>query len=259
MKMSLPTLFDIRGKVAVVTGGATGIGIQMASALAEAGCNLVICSRKISRCQEATEELMKYGIEVLALECNVADEEQVHKTVKNTLGKFGAIDILVNNSGTTWGANPEDTPRDGWDKVLAVNLTGTFLFSKHVGKHMIQKKQGKIINISSVTAYKGMDHGVMNAIAYNTSKGGVISFTRDLAIKWAPYGINVNAIAPGWFPSDLSNRVLDEHGQKILAEIPMQRFGNQNDLKGLVVYLASPASGYVTGQTIVVDGGLSVG
>jgi NAD(P)-dependent dehydrogenase (short-subunit alcohol dehydrogenase family) len=256
--MSLASLFDIRGNVAVVTGGATGIGLQMASALAEAGCNLVICSRNLSRCREAAEKLKYYGVEVLAHECNVADEEQVQKTVEITLEKFGTIDILVNNSGTTWGANPQDTPRNGWDKVLAVNLTGTFLFSKHIGRHMIEKHRGKIINIASVTAYKGMEPEVMNAIAYNTSKGGVISFTRDLAVKWAPYGINVNAIAPGWFPSQLSNGVLDNHGLKLLDEIPMRRFGDSNDLKGLVLYLSCPASTYVTGQTIVVDGGLSV-
>jgi len=256
--MSLTSLFNIQGKTAIVTGGATGLGLQMAEALAEAGCNLVICSRNLAKCTEAAAQLKNYGVEVLALQCNVADEEQVQKVVQTTYETFGKIDVLINNSGTTWGANPEDTPRSGWDKVLAVNLTGTFLFCKHAGKYMIEQRQGKIINIASVTAFNGLESEIMNAIAYNTSKGGVISFTRDLAVKWATLGVNVNAIAPGWFPSQLSQWVLEHQAQKLLTEIPMKRFGGNEDLKGLVLYLASSASNYVTGQTIIVDGGLTV-
>jgi gluconate 5-dehydrogenase len=256
--MSLASLFNIRGRTAIVTGGATGIGLQMADALAEAGCNLVICSRNVDRCREATARLGDHGVEVLALPCDVSDEEQVQGVVQSTHSAFGGIDILINNSGTTWGASPEDTPRARWDRVLAVNLTGTFLFSKHVGKHMIEKGRGKIINVASVAAYTGMEAEVMNAIAYNTSKGGVVSFTRDLGVKWAPLGINVNAIAPGWFPSHMSQWVLEHQGEKLLREIPLKRFGGSEDLKGIALYLASPASDYVTGQTIVVDGGLIV-
>jgi NAD(P)-dependent dehydrogenase (short-subunit alcohol dehydrogenase family) len=250
-------LFDLSGKVAIVTGGGIGIGRQMAEGLAEMGADLVLCARHLERCEAAAAELRELGVQALGLRCDVRDPGEVDAVVERTRQEFGRIDVLVNNSGTVWGAAPEDTPLEGWQKVLDVNLTGTFLFSQAVGRAMIAQGGGKIINIASVLALRGAPPEILNAIAYSTTKGGILSFTRDLACKWAQHGITVNAIAPGWFPSDMSNVVLEKHGDKMRDAIPLRRFGGPDDLKGAVVFLASAASEYVTGQTIVVDGGQS--
>jgi NAD(P)-dependent dehydrogenase (short-subunit alcohol dehydrogenase family) len=254
--VGLPELFDLSGRVAIVTGGGTGIGRQMAEALAEAGADLVLCARKAERCEQAAAELSALGVRTLGLGCDVRDPEQVQSVVARAKHDLGRIDILVNNAGTVWGASPEDTPLEGWQKVIDVNLTGVFLCSQAAGRAMIEQDEGgKIVNIASVAAFAGGPQEVMNAIPYNASKGGVVSFTRDLACKWARHGINVNAIAPGWFPSDMSNFVLDRHGESLLDHVPLHRFGGPEDLKGAVVFLASRASDYVTGHTLVVDGG----
>ena len=171
--------------------------------------------------------------------------------------ELGRVDVLVNNAGTSWGATPEDHPLEGWQKVIDVNLTGVFLCSQAAGRVMIDHGGGKIINIASVAALGGAPPELMNAVAYNASKGGVVAFTRDLATKWAQHGINVNAIAPGWFPSDMNRMLLDAQPDAYLEHIPLKRFGGPDDLKGAVVFLASRASDYVTGQTLVVDGGQS--
>jgi NAD(P)-dependent dehydrogenase (short-subunit alcohol dehydrogenase family) len=252
----LQELFDLSGRVAIVTGGGTGIGRQMAEALAEAGADLVLCARKAERCEQAAGELAALGVRALGLGCDVRDPEQVQGVVARARDEFDRIDILVNNAGTVWGAAPEDTPLEGWQKVIDVNLTGVFLCSQAAGRAMIEQGEGgKIVNIASVAAFTGGPPEVMNAIAYNASKGGVVSFTRDLACKWAQHRINVNAIAPGWFPSDMSSFVLDRHGESLLDHVPLRRFGGPEDLKGAVVFLASRASDYVTGHTLVVDGG----
>jgi gluconate 5-dehydrogenase len=250
-------LFDLSGRVAIVTGGGTGIGRQMAEGLAEAGADLVLCARHLDRLEQAAEELRALGVRTLALQCDVRVPSQIEAVVDRARSELGRIDILVNNSGTVWGAWPEDTPLDGWQKVVDVNLTGTFLFSQTAGRVMIEQKGGKIVNIASVAALGGAPPEIMNSIAYSATKGGVVSFTRDLACKWARHGITVNAIAPGWFPSDMSNLVLDQHGEELYDDIPLRRFGGPDDLKGAVVFLASRASDYVTGQTLVVDGGQS--
>jgi NAD(P)-dependent dehydrogenase (short-subunit alcohol dehydrogenase family) len=250
-------LFDLTGRVAIVTGGGSGIGRQMAEGLAEMGADLVLCARHLDRCEQAATELRDFGVRTLALHCDVRDAAQVEAVVERTRSEFGGIDVLVNNSGTVWGAWPEDTPLEGWQKVVDVNLTGTFLFSQAAGRVMIEQKAGKIVNIASVAALTGSPPEIMNTIAYNATKGGIISFTRDLACKWARHGIAVNAIAPGWFPSEMSNFVLEQHGEALYDYIPLRRFGGPDDLKGAVVYLASRASDYVTGQTLVVDGGQS--
>jgi len=181
----------------------------------------------------------------------------VRKVVDRTVEELGGVDILVNNAGTSWGAPAEDTPLDGWQKVIDVNLTGLFLFSQAAGRVMIERSGGSIVNIASVAGLRGSPPGAMDAIAYNASKGGVISFTRDLAHKWAQHGIRVNSIAPGWFPSDMTKVLLDRHGDEFLKSIPLRRFGGPEDLKGAIAFLASPASAFVTGQTLVVDGGQS--
>jgi gluconate 5-dehydrogenase len=250
-------LFDLDGKTAIVTGGGSGIGRDMAQALAEAGANVVLCARKVERCEQAASELAGLGVKALGLRCDVREPDEIQGVVDRTKEAFGRVDILVNNAGTAWGAPPEETPLHGWQKVIDVNLTGVFLFSQAAGRTMIgDGLGGKIVNIASVAGLGGAPAEVMNAIPYNASKGGVIAFTRDLACKWARHGINVNAIAPGWFPSEMSRNVL-ERQPRLVEHIPLQRFGGADDLKGAILFLSSSASDYVTGHTLVVDGGQS--
>jgi NAD(P)-dependent dehydrogenase (short-subunit alcohol dehydrogenase family) len=252
-------LFDLDGKTAIVTGGGSGIGRQMADGLAEAGANLVLCARKADRCERAAGEIAEqHGIRALGLGCDVRDPEQVRAVVETAVAELGGVDVLVNNAGTVWGASPEEMPLDGWQKVIDVNLTGVFLFAQAVGRLMIERGGGgAIVNIASVAGLQGGPPEIMNTVVYNASKGGVIAFTRDLACKWAQHGIRVNAIAPGWFPSDMSGYVLDRHEDVLKRHIPLGRFGGPDDLKGAVVFLASNAAAYVTGHTLVVDGGES--
>jgi gluconate 5-dehydrogenase len=251
-------LFDLSGKVAIVTGGGKGIGLQMAEGLAELGADLVLCARKPERCEAAAAELSAaHGVRALGLRCDVANQEEVQAVVDQTRMELGRIDVLVNNAGTVWGAWPEDIPLEGWQKVVNVNLTGVFLCSQAAGRVMIEQRGGTIVNIASVAGLHGARPEIMNALPYHATKGGVIAFTRDLAWKWGRHGIRVNAIAPGWFPSDMSNFVLDRHGDELTRAIPLGRFGGADDLKGAVAFLASDASAYVTGHTLVVDGGQS--
>lgn len=250
-------LFDLTGKVAIVSGGGSGIGRQMATGLAEAGADVVLCARKVERCEEAARELGELGVRTLALPCDVRNPDDVQAVVARTRDELGAVDILVNNAGTSWGAPAEDYPLEGWQKVIDVNLTGVFLFAQAAGRVMIEQKAGKIVNIASVAAFGGAPPELMNAVAYNASKAGVVGFTRDLATKWAQHGINVNAIAPGWFVTDMNSVLLDTTPEPYLQGIPLKRFGGPDDLKGAVVFLASRASDHVTGQTIPVDGGQS--
>jgi NAD(P)-dependent dehydrogenase (short-subunit alcohol dehydrogenase family) len=254
--MRVQELFDLTGRVAIVTGGGTGLGRQMAEALAEAGADLVLCARKAERCEQAASELAETGIRALGLRCDLRDPAEIEEVVRRTVAELGRVDILVNNSGTSWGAPPEDVPLAGWQKVIDVNLTGAFLFAQSVGRVLIdQGEGGKIVNIASVAAFRGAPQDAMNSIPYNASKGGIVALTIDLAVKWAQHRINVNAIAPGWFPSDLSATTLEAGGDRLLGRIPLGRYGGPDDLKGTVVFLASAASDYVTGTTVVVDGG----
>jgi NAD(P)-dependent dehydrogenase (short-subunit alcohol dehydrogenase family) len=249
-------LFDLTGRVAIVSGGSMGLGRQMAEGLAEMGANLVLCARKQERCEEAADELRSLGVQILALACDVQNKEAIQAVVDATLANFGRIDILVNNAGVSWGAPVETMTLEQWDRVLRTNLTGTFLFCQAAGKAMIEQRSGKIINIASVAGLGGSSAEV-HAIGYHASKGGVIAFTRDLACKWAPHNICVNAIAPGWFPTHMSERVIELHEESFLTKIPLNRFGGDHDLKGAAVFLASEASAYVTGHVLVVDGGQS--
>ena len=253
----MTNLFDLSGKTAIVTGGGTGIGRQMAQGLAEAGANLVLCARKAERCEQAASELEQLGVRAIGLGCDVRDPEQVQHVVTTAVEELGGVDVLVNNAGTVWGASPEEMPLEGWQKVIDVNLTGVFLFSQAAGRVMIERGGGVIVNIASVAGLQGGPPEIMNTIVYNASKGGVIAFTRDLACKWAQHGIRVNSIAPGWFPSDMSGYVLERHEERLKQHIPLGRFGGPHDLEGVVVFLASDAYAYVTGHTLVVDGGES--
>ncbi|MFC2949667.1 SDR family oxidoreductase [Virgibacillus sediminis] len=253
--MHVKDLFDLSGKTAIVTGGGRGLGQQIAEGFAEAGANVVVCSRKEENCREVSEELKKIGAESLALACDVTDPADVQRVVDKTMETFGSIDILVNNSGTSWGAPVDEMPLEAFQKVLHVNVTGTFLMSQAVGKVMTEQKSGKIINIASTAGLRGSDPRFMDAIGYNSSKGAVITFTKDLAVKWGPRGILVNAIAPGFFPTKMSKVLLEKGGDKILEGTPLRKFGGEDDLKGVALFLATPASNHITGETIVVDGG----
>src|SRR6267143_2419928 len=247
-------MFDLEGRVAIITGGSDGLGRQMAEGLAEMGANLVLCARKKERCQEAAEVLQKLGVKTLALGCDVKNPANVQEVVDATVSEFGRIDILVNNAGTSWGAPVEEMRLEHWNKVIETNLTGTFLFSQAVGKIMISQRRGKIINIASVAGIRGASPE-FQAVGYHASKGGVIIFTKDLACKWGIHNIQVNSIAPGWFPTNMSQVLIERNRDTFLKTIPMRRFGNDHDLKGAAVFLASDASDFVTGHVLVVDGG----
>ena len=269
--MNVKQLFDLTGRVAIVTGGSIGLGRQMAEGLAEMGADLVLCARKKERCHQAAEELQQLGVKTIALGCDVKNPDSIQEMVEATLSQFGRIDVLINNAGISWGAPVEEMRLEDWNKVIETNLTGTFLCAQAVGKVMIRQGRGensasrnsagknsagKIINIASVAGLGGAP-AELPAIGYHASKGGVISFTKDLACKWASHNIQVNAIAPGWFPTHMSNRVLEHHEELFLSHIPLRRFGTEHDLKGAAVFLASAASNYVTGHVLVVDGGQS--
>jgi NAD(P)-dependent dehydrogenase (short-subunit alcohol dehydrogenase family) len=252
--MNIKKLLDLSGRVAIITGGSVGLGRQMAEGLAEMGANLVLCARKKERCEQAAEELRQLGVKTMALGCDVKNPDQVQAVVNTAVTQFGRIDILFNNAGTSWGAPVEEMRIEQWNKVIETNLTGTFLFSQAVGKVMVPQRRGKIINIASVAGLRGAPPE-FQAIGYHASKGGVIAFTKDLACKWGIHNIQVNAIAPGWFPTNMSQVVMERNKDAFLGKIPLRRFGNEHDLKGAAVYLSSDASDYVTGQVLVVDGG----
>ena len=254
--MTTSKIFDLSGRVAIITGGSVGLGRQMADGLAEMGANLVLCARKKERCEHAAAELQAAGVKVLALACDVKDPASIQKVADAALEKFGRIDILINNAGTSWGAPVESMTLEQWNKVIETNLTGTFLFSQAVGRAMIAQRRGKIINIASVAGLRGSSPK-FSAIGYSSSKGGVIIFTKDLACKWGMHNIQVNAIAPGWFPTEMSEKVIERNRESLLAGIPLGRFGGPQDLKGAAIFLASSASDFVTGHTLVVDGGQS--
>lgn len=248
--------FNLAHKTAIVTGGGKGLGAQIAMALAESGANIVLCSRDLNACEEMGEELAKMGTKVLALSCDVTSHEDIKKVIAKTKDTFGTIDILVNNSGTSWISPALELPADKWDKVMNVNLRGVFLFSQEAAKVMIQQGSGKIINIASISGFGGTQPELLDTIAYNTSKGAVITFTKDFAVKLARHNIQVNAIAPGFFPSRMTRKIL-EADKSILNNVPAKRFGNETDLKGAAIFLASSAADYINGHILVVDGGIS--
>jgi NAD(P)-dependent dehydrogenase (short-subunit alcohol dehydrogenase family) len=255
--MNVRQLFDLTGRVAIVTGASIGLGRQMAEGLGEMGANLVLCARQKQRCQQAADELRQLGIRTLAVGCDVANPEEVRGLVETALSEFGRIDILVNNAGISWGARTDEMKLEDWNKVIKTNLTGTFLCAQAAGKVMIGQRRGKIINVASVAGLGGAPSDVIEATGYHASKGGVVALTKDLACKWAPHNVEVNAIAPGWFPTHMSQWVIDNRKDSLLRAIPQARFGGDDDLKGAVVFLASDASAYVTGHVLVVDGGQS--
>jgi gluconate 5-dehydrogenase len=254
---SIARLFDLSDRVAIVTGGSRGLGREMAEGLAEAGARLVICARRREWLDPTVADLRAAGHVVEGVTCDVAIPDQVKQVVALALERFGRIDVLVNNAGVSWGAEPEDLTLDQWRRVLDANLTGAFLFAQAVGREMLRQHSGAIINIASVAGLHGLVNGPHYA-AYAASKAGLLGLTRELAATWGPKGIRVNAIAPGFFHSRLADAVIPLAEPALRARNPIPRVGNAGELKGVCVFLAADASSYITGQTIVVDGGGSV-
>ena len=252
---SVKELFDLSGRVSVITGGATGLGLQMATALAEAGSNIVVCSRKLENCEAAAHQLEKLGAQALAVACDVTKPDQVEAMKEATLKKFARVDVLVNNAGRAWSAPPEEMPLERWQQVFDLNITAPFLCAQSIGREMIKKKRGKIINIASVAGLVGRNPRNYNSVAYSASKGALVNFTRDLAVKWAQHNIQVNCICPGFFVTPLNRELYARNKESIDRDIPLGRTGGPDDLKGLAVLLASDASDFMTGAIIPVDGG----
>jgi len=251
-------LFDLTGKTALVTGGSRGLGLQIAEALGEQGAKIVLSSRKQADLDEAVAHLKSRGVEASAIAADLSQEAAVAPLVAEAMKRLGHIDILVNNAGATWGAPAEDHPLEAWDKVMNLNIRSIFLLSQAVAKaSMIPRKYGRIVNVASIAGLSG-NPKEMRTIAYNTSKGAVINFTRALAGEWGQYNITVNAIAPGFFPSKMTKGLLEKLGKDEMAQhAPLQRLGDDEDLKGIAVLFASDASKHITGQIMPVDGGVS--
>ena len=259
MTRTIQQLFDLKGKTALVTGGSRGLGLQMAHALGEAGARIMLSSRKADELEKAVADLEAAAIDARWTAADCAVEADIHRLADETLERMGDIDILVNNAGAAWGAPAEDHPLDAWDKVMNLNVRGYFLLSQRVAKKsMIARKQGRIINIASIAGLGG-NPPEMQTIAYNTSKGAVVNFTRALACEWGRYGITVNAICPGFFPSKMTRGTLENLGEeKLAAHAPLKRLGDDEDLKGITLLYASDAGKHITGQWLAVDGGVSV-
>lgn len=256
--MNTRDLFDLKGKVALVTGGSRGLGLQIAEGLGEMGCQVAITARKADELAEAKAHLEARGIEVHTFTNDLGKLEGIPALVTQVLEKLGAIDILVNNAGATWGAPAEEYPDEAWRKVMTLNIDAMFHLSREVGRRgMIARGAGKIINVASIAGLFGGPPD-MHTIAYNTSKGAAVNFTRALASEWGRYNINVNAVCPGFFPTKMARGILDRIGERVITATPLQRLGGDEDLKGVVVFLASEAARHVTGQCIAVDGGVSV-
>lgn len=255
--MTVRELFELKGKVALVTGGSRGLGLQMAQALGEMGARIAISARKPAELEEAKLQLAKQGIDALTLVNDLTKPEQTPALVEAVVGHFGAINILVNNAGTSWGAPAEEYPLEAWNKVMTLNATGVFLLSQAVANRcFIPQRSGNIIVVASVAALRvGMQ---MKAAAYYSSKAAALHLTRALAAEWGSFGIRVNAICPGFFPSKMSNGLLEKIEASVIRQTPLGRLGGDTDLMGAVVYLASDASRHVTGQYIAVDGGASL-
>jgi len=257
--MSTPVmkLFDLSGRIALVTGGSRGLGLQMAEALGEAGAKIMLTSRKAGDLEEAAAHLQGRGIDARWIAADASDPDQVRKVCSETLERLGPVEVLVNNAGAAWGAPAEDHPLDAWDKVMNLNVRSIFLFSQAIGKaSMLPRRRGRIINVASIAGLGGNPPG-METVAYNTSKGAVVNFTRTLAAEWGEHGVTVNAIAPGFFPSRMTRGTLQAMGDTLAAHAPLRRLGDDDDLKGAALLFASDAGKHITGQILAIDGGVS--
>ena len=255
---SIKKAFDLSGKSALITGGSRGLGLQIAEALGEQGAKIVLSSRKAPDLEQAQKHLAGLGIKADWIAADNARDDDVKRLADEAIAKLGRIDILVNNAGASWGAPTEDHPIEAWDKVMNLNIRSLFLLSQQIGKRsMIPNKYGRIINIASIAGLRGST-GEMQTIAYNTSKGAVVNFTRALAGSWGRYGITVNALAPGFFPSKMTKGIIDMVGVEKLSEgAPLRRIGDEDDLKGAALLFASDAGKHITGQILAIDGGLT--
>jgi NAD(P)-dependent dehydrogenase (short-subunit alcohol dehydrogenase family) len=251
-------LFDLSGRVAIVTGGSRGLGREMAEGLAEAGASLMLCARREEWLAPTVADLRRRGFTVEGTACDVSKPDQVQAVVDRSLAVYDKIDILVNNAGVSWGAPPEDMPLDKWQKVIDINLTGAFLFSQAAGREMLKRGYGRIINVASVAALQASAVNGPQYAGYAASKAGLTGLTRELAASWGHRGIRVNAVAPGFFHSRLADPAIALVEDSIKALSPIPRVGEAGELKGVVVFLAADASNYITGQVIVVDGGRSI-
>lgn len=251
----MKNLFDLTGKVAVVTGASSGLGMQFARALASQGADVAVIARRYEKLTALCKDIEAMGRKALPVKCDVTKEDDVEKAVSEVIEQFGKIDILVNNAGVAAGDGIENLSEEDWDKVLDTNLKGVYLFSKHVVPYMEEKKYGKIINTASMWGVVG--NAAMPATAYHASKGGVVNLTKALAGELAKYNITVNAIGPGFFESEMTKDIVYNEGFKayLNSRCPMKRLGQPGELDGIIIYLASDASSYTTGQTICVDGG----
>jgi NAD(P)-dependent dehydrogenase (short-subunit alcohol dehydrogenase family) len=254
---TIQQLFDLGERVAIVTGGSRGLGYEIADGLAEAGASLMICARRSDWLAPALDALRSRGYTVEGALCDVSNGDDVQRVVDQTMATFGRIDILVNNAGVSWGAEPEAMPLDKWRKVIDVNLTGAFLFSQAAGREMLRRQSGRIINVASVAGLHASVNGPHYA-GYAASKAGLLGLTRELAGSWGRRGIRVNAIAPGFFPSRLTEGIIDHAQAELSQRSPIPRIGAAGELKGVAVFLAADASNYITGQTIIVDGGRTI-
>ena len=250
-------LFDLTGRVAIVTGGSRGLGQEMAEGLAEAGARLMLCARRDEWLTPTVKEMRERGFTVEGVLCDVSKPADVQAVVDQTLALYGKVDILINNAGLTWGDEPETMPLDKWHKVIDANLTGAFLFSQAAGRDMLTRRWGRIINIASIAGLHASVHGP-HYVGYAASKAGLMGLTRELAATWGGRGIRVNAIAPGFFHSRLADPAIEKVEPHIKAYSPIPRVGEAGELKGVAVFLAADASNYITGQVIVVDGGRTI-
>jgi NAD(P)-dependent dehydrogenase (short-subunit alcohol dehydrogenase family) len=255
--MAHKNMFDLTGKTALITGGSRGLGLQLAEALGDYGARLVLSARKAEELQQAQAHMQQRGIEVDWVACDVSKDVDVARLADAALEKLGHVDILINNAGASWGAPAEDHPVEAWDKVFNLNVRGLFLLTQQIGKRsMIPRGYGRIVNVASIAGLRGNPPGMMQTIAYNSSKGAVVNFTRALAGEWGRHGITVNALAPGFFPSKMSEVLLKTVGEEaLIGHAPLQRLGDDEDLKGAVLLFASDAGKHITGQILAVDGG----
>ena len=256
---SIEELFSLKGRVAIVTGASRGLGKEAAEGLAEAGAQVVLAARREQWLAPTAEEFRGRAFDCLACPCDVADDVQVRGLVSKTLEHFGRIDILVNNAGISWGASYEEMPLDAWHKVLNTNVIGTQLMTRAVLPSMRKQGYGKIINVASIMGLVGVPKEILEASSYTASKGAILALTRELAVNYAADGIRVNAVAPGFFPTRLSAAVIEKAEDRIRRSTPLGRLGEDGELKGAILFLAAPASDYITGQTIAVDGGMTAG
>ena len=257
--MAGKNIFDLSGKTALITGGSRGLGLQMAEALGSYGARVVLSSRKAEELQLAQAHLQALGIEADWVAADGSNEAGIAVLADAAMEKLGQVDILINNAGASWGAPAEEYPVEAWDKVFNLNIRGLFLLTQQIGKRsMIPRNYGRIINIASIAGLRGNPPGAMQTIAYNTSKGALVNFTRTLAGEWGRYGITVNALAPGFFPSKMSNALIKTLGEEaLIGNSPLQRLGDDEDLKGAALLFASDAEKHITGQILAVDGGYS--